>query len=57
MFENLLSYYGNNAQVRINERIEKINNQRQSLRSSDDKQYKDLKSIKILTCILINRRS
>ena len=46
MFENLLSYYGNNAQVRINERIEKINNQRQSLRSSDDKQYKDLKSIK-----------
>ena len=27
MFENLLSYYGNNAQVRINERIEKINNQ------------------------------
>lgn len=46
MFENLLSYYGNNAQVRINERIEKINNQRKSLRSSPDKKYKDLKSIK-----------
>ncbi|MDM5145061.1 hypothetical protein ICE98_02179 [Lactococcus lactis] len=46
MFKNLLSYYGNNVQVRINERIEKINNQRKSLRSSHDKQYKDLKSIK-----------
>ena len=46
MFNNLLNYYLYDAQTRINNRIEKINNERAILKASGDKRYKSLRSLK-----------
>lgn len=46
MFNNLLNYYLYHAQTRINNRIEKINNERAILKASGDKRYKSLRALK-----------
>lgn len=46
MFDNLVKYYLKDAQIRINNRISLINEERAILKASGDKRYKDLKAIK-----------
>ena len=46
MFKNLIQYYLKNAQIRINKRIDSINEERTILRASGDIRYKKLRAIK-----------
>lgn len=46
MFKNLIQYYLKSAQIRINKRIDSINEERTILRASGDIRYKKLRAIK-----------
>lgn len=46
MFNNLIKYYLKSAQLRINNRIDVINEERTILRASGDIRYKELRAIR-----------
>ena len=46
MFNNLIQYYLKSAQLRINNRIDAINEERTILRASGDIRYKELRDIR-----------